>query len=284
MLMQLNENLIHFILLATGTLLGSAAFWFLNKIRLGGFRNIASEIVKKAEQDADNIRKAGQITVRQSQIEHQKDLENTWQAERRKFLREEERLKQREDKIEGRLNLVEKKLSDVEKREATLIARREQLEQEKKNINDLHAKLKQQLEQASGLSASEAKEVLIARVQDEIKNETANLIRRSTKEAEEEAEKRASKIISTSINRLASQCVSEATVNTVSIPNEEMKGASSAGKDAIYELWKELQASILSLTILLMRSCFQDLTPFVCRLQKSRSPILLMTGVSIPHA
>lgn len=224
MLMQLNENLIHFILLATGTLLGSAAFWFLNKIRLGGFRNIASEIVKKAEQDADNIRKAGQITVRQSQIEHQKDLENTWQAERRKFLREEERLKQREDKIEGRLNLVEKKLSDVEKREATLIARREQLEQEKKNINDLHAKLKQQLEQASGLSASEAKEVLIARVQDEIKNETANLIRRSTKEAEEEAEKRASKIISTSINRLASQCVSEATVNTVSIPNEEMKG------------------------------------------------------------
>lgn len=88
----------------------------------------------------------------------------------------------------------------------------------------MRVKLKLELENASGFSTSEARDVLIARVQDEIKNETANLIRRTKKEAEEEAEKEAAKIIATAINRLTIHCVSEATVNTVSIPNEDMKG------------------------------------------------------------
>lgn len=222
--MELDQIIFYSFFLIGGVALGTAALWLFNKIRLKGFRNIATDIINKAEHEAENIKKAAHLAVKQRHIEQQKELEDICQTERRKIFREEERLKQREDKLEGRMNLVDKKLLDIEKREAVLTERLEQLDQEKKSISELHAKLKQELEKASGLSSSEAKETLISRIQEELKNETANLIRRTKKEAEEEAEKEASKIISTAINRLAVHCVSETTINTVSIPNEEMKG------------------------------------------------------------
>lgn len=222
--MDFDVFLVPFLLLLSGALLGSGAFWLLNKVRLGSFREIAADIIKKAEVDAENIKKATHLTLKQTRLNQQKELDEHWQNERRKIFREEERLKQREDKLEARISLIEKKLSDIEKREALLNARQEQIDQDKKNIDDLNVKLKLELEKASGLSYSEAKEVLIDRIQNEIKHETAHLIRRTKKEAEEEAEKEATKIISTAINRLAIHCVSEVTLNTVSIPNEEMKG------------------------------------------------------------
>lgn len=222
--MDLDFTITHVFLVVTSATLGASSFWLYYKIRFGGFKNIASEIISKAEIECENLKKSAQLTVKQSHVDQQKELEEISQIERRKILREEDRIKQREDKLESRMNLVEKKLSDIDKREAILIARREQLEQEKKSVAEIQVKLREQLEKASGLSSSEAKEALTARVQNEIKNETANLIRRAKKEAEETAEKEASKIISTAINRLASHCVSEATINTVAIPNEEMKG------------------------------------------------------------
>lgn len=222
--MEPNQIILFTFLFIFGLILGSAIFWLWTKIRLGGFKNMATEIIKKAEHDAEKLKKASQLSVKQNHINQQRELEENWQIERRKILREEERIKQREDKLEARMSLVEKKLSDIEKREAMLAARQEHLELKKNEINEFENQLKKELEHASGLSSSEAKEVLIARVENEIKNEAANLIRRVKKEAEEVAEREAAKIITTSINRLATQCVSESTVNTVAIPNEEMKG------------------------------------------------------------
>jgi ribonucrease Y len=207
-----------------GISIGSASLWLYNKIRFGGFRHMANDILKSAETQAEVLKKAAQLAVKQSHVDQQKELEEIWQIERRKILREDERLKEREDKLERRMNLVEKKLSDIDKREAILIARREQLEQEKKTVAQLQSQLHQELEHASGLTTAEAKDHLIGKLKEEIKTEAANLIRKTKKEAEEDSEKIAVKIISTAINRMASQCVSEATINTVAIPNEEMKG------------------------------------------------------------
>lgn len=222
--MELDQFFQYATLTMIGFALGVLSFWIIHQLRLGNFKNMAAEILAKAERDADSMKKNAQLTIKHMQLDHQKEAEEVWQSERRKILREEERLKQREDKLESRMSLVEKKLSDLEKREAAIHERKEQIEEEKKNLSETYSKLVQELERLSGLSSSEAKDLLIAKVQNEIKTETANLIRRSKKEAEENAEREAQKIIATAINRLALTSVSEATVNTVSIPNEEMKG------------------------------------------------------------
>lgn len=222
--MEREQIILSLFLVLSGIITGSFLYWLINKIRLKEFRIIADQIIKKAELDAENIKRNAELSIKHNRIEQQKELEELYQGERRKLMREEERLKQREDKLESRLSLTEKKLIEIEKRESALTNKQERLEQERKSLAEKQVKLQEQLEQASGLSSSEAKEVLLASIREEIKNEAANYIRRSKKEAEELAEKEASKIISMAINRLAVHCASECTINTVAIPNEEMKG------------------------------------------------------------
>jgi len=207
-----------------GILFGTFLLWIIQRIKLTHYKQLAAEIIRKAEGESEALKKNGELAVNQYQIERQREFESHWQQERRKIQNEEERLKQREDKLENRMSLVEKKLLDIEKREAVLIARKMQLDEEKKQNGELKAQLRTQLESTAGLSASEAKEYLLEQMTTHVKTDAANIIRRRIKEAKEESEAEAARIIATAINRLAVSCVSENTVNTVSIPHEEMKG------------------------------------------------------------
>lgn len=213
-----------FCVLLAGALLGSLVLWLIQRFRLIHFKQMASEIIRKAEGECDIKKKDNEFILKQQKIEQQREFETLLQSERRKVRQEEERLKQREDKLESRMNLVEKKLSDIEKREAIILARKTQLDEEKKSVADLRTELLTKLEHTAGLTALEAKDQLFNQITTGVKTDAANFIRRSIKEAHEEAESEARKIVATAINRLAVPCVSEATVNTVSIPSDEMKG------------------------------------------------------------
>lgn len=219
-----NHVSLHVLIFLLGCILGAVIFWIYHYIALGGVKKLGAEIIARTEQEADELKKRAELSLKQKQLEQQREQELICQQERKKIQREEERIQQREDKLESRMNLVEKKLSDIEKREAILIARKVQLDEEKKQTTEAHSKLLNELEKIGGLSLSEAKEILLSRLTNEVKTEAANLIRRARKEAEEEAEKQAASIIATAINRLAVSCASDTTVCTVSIPNEEMKG------------------------------------------------------------
>lgn len=207
-----------------GFFIGGLILVIFHKIKTKGFQTLAKNLLSQAEEEAELLKKNALLTIKQKQIDNSKEFENILQQERKKFLKEEERLKQREDKLETRMNLVEKKLSDIEKREAILISRRTQVEEERKSINELQTSLMNELEKIAALKATDAKELLLNKIQTEIKTETARFIRRSWEEAEKQADNQATKIIATAINRLGSSTASELTVTTVSLPNEEMKG------------------------------------------------------------
>lgn len=211
-------------LFAFGICLGALIVYCIHRIKSGNYKQIAQNILHQAQQEAINLKKHAELSIKQMQLEHQREQEQTWQQERKKIQREEDRLKSREDKLETRLNLVEKKLTDIEKREAVLIGRKAQLEEEKKQLSETHQKLIHELEQLSGFTLNEAKELLMKKIDHEVKTDAANLIRRLKKEAEENAEQEARRIIATAIQRLIVPCTSETTVSTISIPNEEMKG------------------------------------------------------------
>ena len=203
---------------------GGACFAAWMKLRLGGFDKMAESIIRKAEEEAGRIELKKTLELKEKQVEEQRKFELGYQEERRKLRVEEERLKSREDKLEGRFSLVEKKLSDIEKRENHLAKEKEQLEAEKKKCELSSEALVKELERVSGLTMQEAKEALIARLGSEVERQAAMLTRRRMKEACEGAEKEAQRIIATAINRMASSTVSESTVITVSIPNEDLKG------------------------------------------------------------
>lgn len=222
--MSLDDIAYLLLILVAGMAAGAFGFWLYHRAKVGSYQSLVNEMLRKAEIDVDSLRKATELSIKQQQVDHQRELERVWQSERRKMQREEERLKQREDKIESRMNLVESKLSDIEKREGLLLIAKAQNEEEKKRVAEYQQQLVEELEKVSGLSSNEAKELIINRLTNDVKTEAANLVRKIRKEAEENAEKEAATIIATAINRMAGSCVSEITVSTVAIPNEEMKG------------------------------------------------------------
>ena len=178
---MLVDNLIYPTLtFISGALIGCLTYALIQKIRLTHYKQLAADILKKAELEGDALKKTAELANRQQQIDQQREFENRWQQERRKIQIEDERLKQREDKLETRMNLVEKKLSDLEKRELLLINRKAQVEEEKKVVEETQTNLIMRLERAAGLSTKEAKEILFNEITHEVQKDAANFIRKTT--------------------------------------------------------------------------------------------------------
>lgn len=209
---------------SAGLLTGLGGFWIFHQMKWGGYQKIAKDILAKAELESERLQKSTEFSQKQQQIEQQKEFEHYWQNERRKLQKEEDRLQQREDKLEARLSLTEKKLAEIEKKETSLLEQKTRVTEESKRNEETGLRLRRELETLSGLSSHEAKEILLNKISTELQIDYSLLIRRRKKEAEEEAEQEARRIISAAITRLAVPCISDATVNTVAIPNEEMKG------------------------------------------------------------
>lgn len=207
-----------------GIILGAIGKWLFHRLSLGNYRRIANEIIQKAEIESESLKATTQILMRQRDLEHQRDLEKIVHAAKKKLQKEEERLKLREDKLESRMSLVEKKLSDIDKKEAIANARKERIEEEKKTLQDTHQQLVNELERVSGLTVLEARELLVERITNQVKTQAANLTRKLIAEAQENAEQSAARIIATAIGRICVASVSEATVTTVALPSDEMKG------------------------------------------------------------
>ena len=91
-------------------------------------------------------------------------------------------------------------------------------------VSELHEKKVAELERLSGITSEEAKHILLSNVEEEIKHETAILIKEIETRAKEEADKRAKEVITQAIQRVAADHVAETTVSVVTLPNDEMKG------------------------------------------------------------
>ena len=220
---------------------GSLIHLGIQKMRLTTYRQLAAEMIRAADSEIEKKQQAYLLDSKTQEFALQKELEKRSQQERKKLSQEEERLKGREDKLEQRMTLVEKKMSELERKEASLAALQQKIDLLAKDTEAKEKTLIDKLEKISGISAGDAKEQLLAKMNDELKHDVAVMIRKSIADAQENAEREASKIIVTAIQRLAVPCVNETTINTVSLPSEELKDASSEEKGAIYVPWNAPQ-------------------------------------------
>lgn len=207
-----------------GLLLGASATWLLHRFKVGSYQRLSQEILQKTNLEAEIRRKNAEIELQDFLQNKRRDLDEEIIREKRRIKEDRSELKEKEEKIERRVSLVEKKIQELDKREALLSLRREKLDVERSEIHQKQKFVLEELEKISGLTSHEARTQLLSKIAHEVEHDAANLTRKVQKEAEEESEKIASKIIATAINRLAVNCVSETTITTVSLPNDEMKG------------------------------------------------------------
>jgi ribonuclease Y len=155
-------------------------------------------------------------------------MKNEFEAETKETQNElkkkEKRLTQKEESLDLKINEYEQRLRDLSRREKQIIKKEETIEADEKKYNSLIEEQQQELEKMSGLTSEQAKELLLRKIENEVRYESARLIKKIETEAKEEAEKKAKKIIATSIQRYASEFVSERAVSVVQLPNDEMKG------------------------------------------------------------
>ena len=157
------------------------------------------------------------LEIREETFKSKNELEKEIQNRRNEVQKNERRIQQKEEQIDN-------KVEQLERREQSLAAKEENLQKLQKEVSQLNEQRIQELERISGLTSEQAKEHLLKIVEDEVKLDSARMIKEIEAEAKEEAEKRAKEYVVSAIQRCAADHVSEATISVVQLPGDEMKG------------------------------------------------------------
>ena len=170
-----------------------------------------------AQKKAEEIRKEKELEAKEEIYKLRTEAEKENRDRRNELQRTERRLFQREETLD-------KKIEAVEAREQALNQRVTEVEKREADAEALVAQQEQELERISGLTVDSAKEMLLARVEEEAKHDAAILLRDIEQKTKEEADRKARNIVTLAIQRCAADHVAEATVSVVPLPNDEMKG------------------------------------------------------------
>ena len=177
----------------------------------------AREIIDEAVKNAEAKKKEILLEAKEESIKTKNDLDKEIKDRRNEMQKMERRVLSREENLD-------RKTEAVEKREVALASREQALEKRKASVEELESKRLQELERISGLTSEQAKEYLLKTVEDEVKHETAVLVKELETRAKEDATKKAKEYVVTAIQKCAVDHVAETTISLVQLPNDEMKG------------------------------------------------------------
>ena len=184
---------------------------------IGNAEEKAREIIDEALKTAENKKRESLLEVKEESIRTKNELDKEIKERRAEAQRYERRVQQKEENID-------KKADAIEKREASLASREESLNRMKEEVSRLNELRVLELELISGLTSEQAKDYLLKIVEDEVKHESAVMIKEMESRAKEEADKKAKEYVVNAIQRCAADHVSETTISVVQLPNDEMKG------------------------------------------------------------
>ncbi|MGD2145301.1 MAG: ribonuclease Y [Anaerolineae bacterium] len=199
--------------LAVGFGLGFLVRAYLVQAGLREQEEAAARRVEAAEKEAKEVVLAAKDKALRKREEAEQELERRREGVRRA----EERLQSWREKLDHRQERLER-------REQTLNKRQSALDRQRNQVEEMEQERKELLHRVAGLSREEARQEILASVEAEARQDMARVIREVEAEAQEEADRRARKVITTAIQRIASEHVAEVTVSTVSLPSDDMKG------------------------------------------------------------
>jgi len=185
--------------------------------KVGSAEERAREIKDAAIKEANTLKKEAKLEAQESALKTKNEVDREVKERRAEVQRYEKRILSKEENLDRKMETLEKKEFKLNEREAELETIREQ-------TKELHDKQLKELEKISGLTSEEAKDYLLKTVEEEVKHETAVMIKEMENRAKDEADKKAKDYVVTAIQKCAVDHVSETTISVVQLPNDEMKG------------------------------------------------------------
>ncbi|AOZ96570.1 ribonucrease Y [Butyrivibrio sp. INlla18] len=213
------------IIAVVAALVAFIAAWMLSTLhhkkvsdsKIGSAEERARKIIDEALKNAEETKREKLLEAKEEALKTRNELEKEVKDRRNEVQRSERRVQQKEENVEKRSEAIERK-------EQSLNAREEALSKKSEEVAKLNEQRIQELEKISGLTSEQAKEYLLKIVEDDVKHESAVMIKNMEAEAKEEADKRAKEIVVNAIQRCSADHVSETTISVVQLPNDEMKG------------------------------------------------------------
>lgn len=200
-----------------GLILGWIIRWLYARFQLSSSEQKAERVIQEALKEAEAKKKEALLEAKEKIIRERNQLDRETRERRVEQQRLERRLMQKEENLEKRLESVEHQERSVINRERGLLDKEKELDLEQE-------KWTKELEHISGLTAAEAKKLLIQSLENEAMHEAQVKINLIEQEAQITADRKARDIVVSTIQRIATDVSSEVTVSTVSLPNDEMKG------------------------------------------------------------
>ncbi|SHG17219.1 metal dependent phosphohydrolase [Desulfacinum infernum DSM 9756] len=210
--------------LAAGAAAGASAWKYLVERRRLQEKELAADVVQEARKEAETIKKEAILQAKDNIFRMKADFEKESKEIRKELQSLEKRLLQKEENLEKKSEALDKREGSIAKKEKLLADKERDLEERSLELNRLIEQQRLKLEELSGVSAQEAKEMLIRSIEEEARHEAALMVKRIETEAREQADKKAKEIIALAIQRYAGDYVVEKTVSVVNLPNDEMKG------------------------------------------------------------
>ncbi len=184
---------------------------------IGSAEQKAKNLILDAENRSETIKKEITLEAKEEAHRMRTDVEREVRERRAEIQRSERRLIQKEES-------VDRKLENIEKREESITRHENEILEKKRELEGFVARQIEELEKISGLTADEAKALLLDEIEKDVRHDASLMIKDIESKAKEDADKKAKEIITGAIQRCAADHVAESTVSVVALPNDEMKG------------------------------------------------------------
>ncbi|MBX9625430.1 MAG: ribonuclease Y [Gemmataceae bacterium] len=184
----------------------------------------ADDVVERARREAEAITREAEHQVRDEALRRREEVNRELEAARTEAREVERRAEKREDAADQKARDLARKEKQLESLQKKLAERKENLEKKSLRLDGLIAEQTQKLQEVTGLTREAAERLLIDRLERELAEEVAGRIRRHDERVRQEAEGRAREVLATAVQRYAASHTASATVSTVDIPSDDMKG------------------------------------------------------------
>ena len=185
--------------------------------KIGSAEEKSREIIDEALKTAETTKREAVLEAKEESLKTKNELEKETKERRAEIQRYEKRVLSKEEALD-------KKSEQMEKKENALMKREEEVAKMREDVAKLNEQRLQELERISGLTSEQAKEYLLKTVEEEVKIDTAKMVKELESRAKEEAGKKAKEYVVTAIQKCAADHVAETTISVVQLPNDEMKG------------------------------------------------------------
>lgn len=212
------------IILVVGLFVGYLIRKSIAEAKISSAETLAKQIVEEAHRNAEAAKKEAILEARDENHKLRQQTEAELQERRLELQAQESRLLQKEESLERKGEIQDKRDLLLEEKEQSLAEQQQQIEEMESKVEAMKEQQQSELERISGYTTDQAKQIILERIEKEVKHEAAIMVKETENNAKEEADKIAKNILSLAIQRCAADHVAETTVSVVHLPNDEMKG------------------------------------------------------------